>query len=173
MPAFVPVGVPAAIPFFVDSGPIATDVVNLFAGELAATSGSWHAQGELIYAMVNRPVGQSVTFSGASVQSGLILTGEHRPYDRKSGVLGRIVPREDFGLSSGYGAWEIAARWSYLDLNDGDISGGQLHDVTAGLNWYLNRYTKLQLNYIRAFLKTPGLGNSNADIVALRAQVDF
>ena len=171
--AFVPVGVPTAIPFFVDTGAIATDIVNLFAGELAATTGSWHAQGELIYALVNRKSASSVTFSGASVQAGYILTGEHRPYDRKNGVLGRIVPCQNFGSNGGCGAWEIAARWSYLDLNDGGVSGGQLNDLTGGLNWYLNRNTKLQLNYVHAFLKTPGLGDSDADIVAMRAQIDF
>lgn len=175
--AFVPVGVPTAIPFFVDTGAIPTDIVNLFAGELAATAACWHAQGELIYAVVNRKAASSVTFSGASVQTAYILTGEHRPYDRKNGVLGRITPIENFGSNGGCGAWEVAGRWSYLDLNDGGINGGinggQLHDLTAGLNWYLNRNTKLQLNDVHAFLKTPGLGDSDADIVAMRAQVDF
>jgi phosphate-selective porin OprO and OprP len=171
--AFVPVGVPTTVPFFVDTGTIATDIVNLFAGEVATTSGSWHGQGELIYAMVNRQAASTVTFSGVSVQAGYILTGEHRPYDRKSGTLGRVVPHENFGSSGGCGAWEIAGRWSYLDLNDGGINGGQLNNLTAGLNWYLNRNTKFQLNYIHAFLKTTGQGDSDADIIAMRAQVDF
>lgn len=160
-------------PFFVDTLAVPTDHVNLFAGELAATSGPWHAQGEVIYAFVDRMAASKATFSGASIQTGYILTGEHRPYDRKNGVLGRIVPHENFGSDGGCGAWEIAGRWSYLDLNDGGTNGGQLNDLTAGLNWYLNGYTKLQLNYVHAFLKTPGLGDSDADIVAMRAQVNF
>ena len=170
---FVSDSILGATPFFVDTLAIATDHVNLFAGELAATSGAWHAQGEVIYAVVDRKAASTSIFSGASVQTGYILTGEHRPYDRKNGVLGRIVPHENFGSNSGCGAWEVAARWSHLDLNDGGINGGQLNDLTAGLNWYLNRNTKLQLNYVHAFLKTPGLGDSDADIVAMRAQVDF
>ena len=161
-----------ATPFFVDTLGISTNTVNLFGGELAATSGSWHAQGEVVYAVVDRKAAGSATFSGASIQSGWILTGEHRPYDRKNGVLGRIVPHENFGHGCS-GAWEIAGRWSYLDLNDGGINGGQLHDLTAGFNWYLNRNTKFQLNYVHAFLKTAGVGDSDADIVAMRAQVDF
>ncbi|MBI1311441.1 porin [bacterium] len=165
--------VPNTVPFFVNTGPIATHNVNLFAGELAATSGSWHAQGEVIYALVNRIAGSTVGFSGMSVQSAYILTGEHRPYNRENAVLGRVVPHQDFRSGCGWGAWEVAARWSYLNLNDGGITGGQLNDVTAGLNWYLNRYTKLQFNYIHAFLRTAGIGNSDADIVAMRAQVDF
>lgn len=169
---FVSDSVLGATPFFVDTLGISTNTVNLFGGELAATSGSWHAQGEVVYAVVDRKAAGSATFSGASIQSGWILTGEHRPYDRKNGVLGRIVPHENFGHGCS-GAWEIAGRWSYLDLNDGGINGGQLHDLTAGLNWYLNRNTKFQLNYVHAFLKTAGVGDSDADIVAMRAQVDF
>ncbi len=160
-------------PAFVDTGAISADHVNLFAGELAATSGVCHAQGELLYAVVDQLNGSSCVFSGATFQSGWILTGEHRPYDRGNAVLGRVVPSENFGLSGGCGALEVAARWSYLDLNDAGINGGQLNNLTAGLNWYLNRFTKLQLNYIHSFLKTPGVGNTNADIVAMRAQVDF
>lgn len=170
---FVSDSILGATPFFVDTLVVQTDHVNLFAGEIAATSSSWHAQGELIYAVVDRKSAGSATFSGASIQTGYILTGEHRPYDRRNGVLGRIVPHQNFGSNDGCGAWEVAARWSYLDLNDGGISGGQLNDLTAGLNWYLNRNTKLQLNYVHAFLKTPGVGDSDADIVAMRAQIDF
>ena len=170
--AFVPVGVPTAVPPFVDTGVIATDMVSLFAAELAATTGSFHAQSELIYAVVNRLGSSTVTFSGVSAQAAYILTGEHRPYNRKNGVLGRVVPNEPFGRT-GCGAWEIAARWSMLDLNDADVRGGRLNDLTIGLNWYLNKFTKFQINYIHASLDSAIFGDSDADIVATRAQVDF
>ena len=42
----------------------------------------------------------------------------------------------------GPGAWEIAARYSYVNLNSGfganRIQGGIMDGVTLGLNWYLN-----------------------------------
>ena len=170
--AFVPAGVPTAVPPFVDTGVIPTNNVNLFAAELAATCGSLHAQSEFIYALVNRDGASEVGFSGVTVQTGYILTGEHRPYNRKAGVLGRIVPHNDFGRC-GFGAWEIAARWSMLDLNDADVRGGTLSNSTLGLNWYLNKFTKFQLNYIHAMLESSVNGESDADLLAVRAQVDF
>jgi len=139
---------------------------------VATTSGSFHAQSELIHAVVNRSVGSTVGFSGVSAQAGYILTGEHRPYNAKAGVLGRVVPSSDFE-QCGRGAWEIAGRWSLLDLSDADIRGGRLNTTTLGLNWYVNKFTKFQLNYIHAFLDNPITGNSNADILAVRAHLDF
>lgn len=122
--AFVPPTGASITPFFVDTGAIATESVQLLAEEFAASSGPWHAHGELIYVFVNRTAGSTATFSGASIQAGYILTGEHRPYDRKNAVLGRIVPHESFGSNGGHGGWEVATRWSYLDLYDSGINGG-------------------------------------------------
>lgn len=69
--------------------------------------------------------------------------------------------------------WEVAARLSHIDLNSQDVKGGRLTDFTFGLNWYLNNYSKMQFNYVRAFLDSPTQGNSAADIFGLRAQLDF
>ena len=44
------------------------------------------------------------------------------------------------------GAVETAARLSYVDLADADIRGGTASTLTAGLNWYWNRYVRLQFN---------------------------
>ena len=122
------------------------------------------------YAVVDLVDGEQVTFPGAYVETGYILTGEHRPYKRDVGTLGRIVPDCPVG-KGGPGAWEVAAHYSYIDLNPGGVGGGRLSDATLGLNWYLNKYTKLQLNYIRAMLDRPPFGDSDTNIVGARAQL--
>jgi len=52
--------------------------------------------------------------------------------------------------SGGRGAYEVAARYSYLDLDSGTIAGGKLHDLTLGLNWYANRNMRMMFNYVAA-----------------------
>lgn len=168
----VPPGVPSLVPAFVDTGNLLINTANLFDGELALTNGPFHFQSEIVYALVDQQNGEHVVFPGAYAQVGYLLTGEIRPYNYQNAVLGRVTPRRNFG-HRGPGAWEVALRWSQIDLSDGDVDGGKLTDLTAGLNWYLNAYAKFQLNYIHAFLERPDTVESDADIIALRTQFDF
>ena len=73
----------------------------------------------------------------------------------------------------GTGAWELAVRYSYLDLDSGNVRGGTLGDTTVGVNWYTNAYCKLVANYIHSDLIDPTRGRSSTNIVAMRAQLDF
>ncbi len=178
-------------PFFIDSGALGAKDVNTFGTELLLVTGPFSLQSEIAVAVVNQTGGvvgtqnlaggPTVVLPGGYVQVGYFLTGEHRPYDRATASIDRVKPFEDFFLirtcdgnrGGGLGAWELAFRYSYLDLNDANIRGGTLSDVTFGVNWYANAYTKLVANYIHAFLDHPTLGNSDTDIVAVRAQIDF
>lgn len=163
----------ASVPSFVNTGVVGARQYQLFDIEAAFKLGSWYAQSELTYAVVNGTSGNTATLPGFYVQSGYFLTGESRPYNKIGGVFARVRPLAPFGEEGGFGALELAARYSYLSLNGAGVNGGRLNDVTVGLNWYLNTYTKFQFNYIRAMLDNPVHGSSDTDIVGLRAQVDF
>jgi phosphate-selective porin OprO/OprP len=55
---------------------------------------------------------------------------------------------EDGRWLLGWGAWEVAARYSYVNLNDGPIQGGVFSGLTLGVNWYLSSNLKVQMEYI-------------------------
>lgn len=169
----VPADVPGVVPPFVNTGEIPADYASLLNAELGLSLGSLHIQSEAVAATLDQQAGPSLFFSGAYAQAGYLLTGERRPYNHAGGVFGGITPLKSVGKQGGIGAWEIAARWSYIDLNDENIAGGRLNNLTYGLNWYLNPMTKFQANYIHSVLDTRAYGESDADIFALRAQVAF
>ncbi|HEV8644305.1 MAG TPA: porin [Burkholderiales bacterium] len=68
-----------------------------------------------------------------------------------------VAPKSSFDWSAGtWGAVELAARYSELDIDDDAFTAGLLSlnssaskakDSGVGVNWYLNRNVKLQLNY--------------------------
>lgn len=170
-------GVVNGTPFFVDTAAFGVNNYQLIGSELLWVCGPLSLQTEAQYLFAKRTNDKSAGFPGMYAQVGYFLTGEHRPYNKEAGAIDRIKPFYSLWAQGergcGWGAWELAGRYSTINLNDEDIRGGRLTDLTLGLNWYLNAYSKLQFNYIHAFLNNPTVGPSNTDIVGLRAQVDF
>jgi phosphate-selective porin OprO/OprP len=166
------------VPFFVDTRAFAVNHYNLLETELLWVNGPLSFQSEWMMMMATRGNGSAAVFPSIYGQVGYFLTGEHRPYLRKLGAIDRVKPLRPLvyrceDQESGLGAWEVAGRWSYIDLNDGDIQGGRLNNMTLGLNWYLNAYAKVQFNYIRAFLDNPVHNDSITNIYGLRTQIGF
>ncbi len=161
------------IPFFADTNVIPTNNFQLVNLESGFRAGALSGQAEWRLAHVEQVGGSSPNFQSAYGQISYILTGEVRPYNKKSGVFGRIVPKKPFKPGCGTGAWETAAKFSWLDLDDANITGNQLKNMTLGLNWYLNKRTKFQFNYIHSILDGTAIARSHTNIVAVRAQIDF
>jgi phosphate-selective porin OprO/OprP len=102
---------------------------------------------------------RTLYFEGGYVQLAYTLTGENRGYDRRFGKLFSnyfqniyspfwATKREGGGWNLGRGAWEVALRYDWLDLDDKQVRGGIQEDWTIGLNWYLNNNFKFQFDYI-------------------------
>ena len=75
------------------------------------------------------------------------------------------------GIGGG-GAWEVVGRWSYLDLNDANIEGGRLNDLTFGVNWYLTPYMRLMANMVHSTVGAAGI-QGNESIFITRAAIDW
>jgi phosphate-selective porin OprO and OprP len=106
------------------------------------------------------------------------LTGESRNYQASKGTFSPVTPNRDFHFGEGgWGALELAFRFSYVDLNDAGVNGGREHNITGGLNWYLTQDTRLMFNCIRARVKdrdtSPSVDNSLSHIFQIRFQMVF
>jgi phosphate-selective porin OprO/OprP len=173
-------GTPPFAPIFVDTGFIPARSFQLFDPEFALILGPLSLQSEYAFAFIDQIDGPQLFFNGYMAQVSWFLTGEHRPYDREKGIHTWMDVKEDFfllrrgrGIAAGPGAWELAARFSNIVLNDKNIQGNNLTDFTFGLNWYLNKHTRMKFNYIRAFLQDTDKGNSLTDIWGGRFDVEF
>jgi phosphate-selective porin OprO/OprP len=144
---------------------------DLVGGELAGIFGPLSFQSEIISSFIERGVGPTnPTFWGAYGQASWFLTGETRPWDRAEAVFGRPSPKHPFSVKNGtWGAFELAARYSYLTLSDKGINGGIVSDITGGLNWYLYPNLRMMFNYV--YSNRHGLGD--ASIAESRVQIDF
>jgi phosphate-selective porin OprO/OprP len=99
------------------------------------------------------PVGTTF-FHGGYVEVHYFLTGEHREYDHERMAFTRVTPKNPLrwtGPSRGTGAWQVAVRYGYLDLDNKGIAGGTTHELAAGLNWFLNPNAKIQANYVLTY----------------------
>lgn len=165
------------------------DDYSLLGLEGVVNVGPVQVVGEYQSVWLDRIAMQDVQFHGGYVYISYFLTGEHMPWDRESGTLDRIKPFENFflvpccgdcGVGRGWGAWQVAARYSYADFSDADVRGGVGESFTLGLNWYWTAYARMQFNYIYGEITDSRLNDGNAapdsgdyHIVGTRFMVDF
>jgi phosphate-selective porin OprO/OprP len=161
---------------------------QVYGVEAAGTYGPLFFQGEYYWFnidrhfLVNLP---SVNFQGGYAEAAFALTGETRAYLPSSGSYGGLIPKNPFSLSGGgWGAWEIALRYSTVDLNDqlaqaNGVAGGRQTIYTAALNWYVSRNVRFMLDYLHGNI-TKQLSPTNFtdtgakfDALAMRTQVAF
>lgn len=181
--------------FFSPSG---ADIVN---AEAAIVRGPFSLSGEYAVTHVRDVFDQftpmlagprgDVTYQAAYVEAGLFVTpGDQRRYDQKTGTWARTNPTQNaylVGQDSGpifcSGAVQLLARYTYLDLVGGDpvltptgggARAGKQHDVTLGVNWYLNSQTWFMVNYVATHLDSvvPG-ADGNIHGIGCRLHLDF
>ena len=157
------------VKFLVDTGTFSASRIKLYGLEFVGVRGPLSFQAEYIQSDVNGTETGSASFWGSYVQVSWFLTGEHKSYDTGLAVFSRVVPKEAsqgvFRKRPG-GALELTGRISNVDLNDGAITGGQMVDLSFGVNWYLSSTSAVKFNYINSNVKDHG----RANIFSLRYQ---
>ena len=150
-------------PILANTGNFSSEETDMLNFESAMQLDSLLMEAEYCVSQDQNTVFGDTTVYGYYVQALYFLTEEHREYEKKQGVFGRVIPHRNFGECGSLGAWQVGARYSKLDLVDAGMDGGTLEDVTLGLNWFLNPNLKIQNNYIytvRDAQAGPGGGDS-------------
>jgi phosphate-selective porin OprO/OprP len=137
------------VPNYTDTGNFYASGQGVLDAELAVQWGPLLVQGEWCFCWMEGAATQqygralpNAYFNGGYLEALYFLTGENRPYLREAGVFGRTIPNQSSYLVRGAGfnkgAWQVGARYDFMDLNSPGINGGQLQDMTLGLNWWFN-----------------------------------
>jgi phosphate-selective porin len=96
---------------------------------------------------------------------------KHSSASKKESTLRRGFYTGRFGR----GAWELAARYLWVDLTSASVAGGVIEDVTYGVNWYWNYNFRMQFNYVHALrnASNPASIFGSADAFVMRMSFDI
>lgn len=144
----------------VDTGQIDARGAQAYGLEFAAQSQTLYVQAEYFDFSVDRrnpAAGASdPSFNGWYAQGSWVLTGERRKYNTTTAAFDAPGIDRPFDPSNGqWGAWELAARYSTVDLNYAEnslvaaerVRGGEQDIWTLGVNWFPNPAVKFMLDY--------------------------
>jgi len=145
----------------ISTGRIA-DSDTFYGAELGALFGS--AWGIAEYAVINANCVEDSTictddpsFNAWSIGGGYVFGG-NRNY--KLGKFKRVTVDNPV-TKGGWGALSVNARFDRLDHNSEGVEGGDLNTFAVGVNWWLHKQTRIQMNYF------------NSDATVARLQFDF
>jgi phosphate-selective porin OprO/OprP len=170
----------------VDTGPIEASHIAEWQFESVAAWRNLYAQAGYFRYRVTRRASllPDPDFEGWYGLMTWVLTGERRSYDPSTASF--RAPRPQSPLSGGTGVWELALRYSAIDLEDdgapaiafGDaIHGGRQNVRNFAINWYPTRHLHLALTHewieVKRFAGNgSGLGGSSSATM-LRSQIAF
>jgi phosphate-selective porin OprO/OprP len=137
---------------------------NIAGVEMAGAWGSNTIRSELFASRWERSESRDNDFFGAYIEFGKLLTGQEYRY-RDGKFLRPWIER-------GTMAWEVALRASWVDLNDGDIRGGEQKNLAFALNWYPLPKLRAMLNFIYYDAKRDA-GDENGWIAQARIQLNW
>lgn len=146
----------------IDTGSIDADNASVYGVEFGGNWKQLYLQGEHFWYDIARRASANLPdpdFTGYYLQGSWMLTGESRRYNATTGSFQNPRPRVPFSSGGGFGAWELAARYSRMNLNfneglegtaapAGSVRGGDQQVWTLGVNWFPNPNVKIMVDYM-------------------------
>lgn len=159
----------------IDTGTFSATGERVIGAELAYVSGRFHATAESQWLTALRPGLANPTFNGGYAEVGYMLTDDVTAY--KNGAYDRIRPKKPVG-KGGLGAFQLNARYDWLDLSSAGIVGGRQQTAGASLLWMPTDYVRFILNYGHLWIDDAAVPagadrSYKANVLGMRAQFDF
>ncbi len=160
----------------IDTGPIDADHAYNAGLEFAANRRNWLLQSEYTWFGITRRAStlDNPRFSGYYIEGSWLITGESHRYNPATASYQAPRPFIPFDGQGGWGAWELALRYSHTDLDyhsgvagaappAGGVRGGVQSIATAGVNWYPNANLRfiLEMLHVNVDRLNPAGTNTN------------
>jgi phosphate-selective porin OprO/OprP len=133
--------------------------------ELAGSRGPVTIKSEFCRTKWTRAGGDNPRFKGWYAEASWFLTGEMAHY--RDGKFIRPTILADRG------AWEVAFRFSTINLIDEDVQGGTEKNLAFGVNWYSKTHWRFMANLIKVRAKDGPYEDQKPWIVQARGQYYF
>jgi phosphate-selective porin OprO and OprP len=174
---------------FLTTSTIPASSAYVYSAEAAAAWGNAFAQGEFYHYVVDQSTvdAPQLNFNGGYVEASYSFGGKRR-YNPATGAYTGVIPESPLSWSGGgWGAIELAARYSMIDLDDQldnthGIGGGRQTVWSLGVNYYPNLNMRFMFDLEHADISVPsgptviaavkGLPAS-IDAIAARTQINF
>lgn len=154
------------------SGPVSVDTQGIddasstfhYGLEMAWRKGPFILISEYIQSNVHSSTFNDPSFNGYYVVASYTITGEMRSYNKRNGTFRKLNVANGIN-SGGWGELDVYSRWSSIDLNDKNVTGGAMNTFSLGLNWSPISATQVNVNYRYSTLERLGETGSNHGIV--------
>lgn len=146
--------------------------------EFRLAQGPFWLQSDYFYNRTDRKHAPDLNFDSFYVEGGWFVTGGQSAFTPLA-INGQVLPAPRFDPEAGYyGALELKARYSELDLTDkqfqgGDVpgpglnaNGAEVTNLTLGVTWYLNLHLELGINFVHSVRED--LGDASFDAIQTR-----
>lgn len=133
-------------PYFIDTGVFPAGHTRMAGVEGYYRPRNWLFGGEYYVQKASSPEHGDPVFHGGELVVTWLVTGEVRQYNTRGGYFNQISPATSV-FEGGRGAWEAVFRASYIDLDDGDLTGGKFWRLTPMVNWHLSDSARFELAY--------------------------
>lgn len=156
-------------PDFLETDFFNPDDSMTYQAEASLRSGPFWLHGEYVRTDLEDVTLDDPSIDGYHVTASWILTGEVRPYNKRSGVF-RPIPIARTVEQNGWGAWEISTRFSTLDMNEvpdfDGLDAGEMDVWSLGVNWWLTPRMNANINYRYIDLDRLGVEGSSQGFVS-------
>ena len=163
-------------PTYISTGDLSnTRRVHQISGEFGYTKNRLAIMSEYVHSFANfdkdtLPVSRRTPrFNSFYTTVSYFLTGGKRGYNSNRNSFSSINISKDNVEANWRGAWEIALRFSYINIADVGKEMNTMSNTTLGINWYFNSNTRLMMNYIFTMLSS----GYKANVLQFRMQFTF